>query len=281
MTRVIYNRVGKAGSSELFTLLTYLASRNNFTLQLDGAKFANHSEMLDTFKRLPDNHVYVNHCQYIEDKALDGYVWINMVREPIEREVSLYYYYVSPMRRNNALVEIHNRERTKENPCGCNLIEFDDCYRYYIENPICSDHLKMKVPQTWYFTNVNPDNGTSVTFSADSLYRRVRDDYTFVGIIEEWELSVKIFERLLPRFFAGGTNYVKEHTRDPHVLASPEFNPLTNTTKKGAISGYVKDRLSKYNPEQIAFYEHMKRLFWLRVGDYYRSEILHEHLSKS
>ena len=265
MTRIVYNRVGKAGSTAMTALLQFLAPRNNFHVVNDFHYMPDRAHLLSTLTHLPQDTVYINHCKYIEleNEPIEDIIWINMVRDPIERQASLYYFQVSPGQGRSAIEELHRRDRSV-NQCGCMNMEFDDCYRYYLDNTNCTDKLKVE-PLEKFFADapVNVKVG-SEHFPQDKVYARIRDRYLFVGIVEEWELSVQMFEHLLPRFFKGATAYLKDQ---PHILnKTPEVNPLTHTTKTGAISTHVRDALKRYNHDEVLLYERIKRLFWIKIG---------------
>ena len=258
MTRIVYNRVMKAGSTTMFAVLHFLGKKNNFTVVKDQNVFPDRVYLLKTLQDLPDNTVYINHCQYIEDESIKDYVWINMVRDPIDREQSSYYYEVSA-ERFSALKELERRDR-KVDPCGCMHMEFDDCYRFYAETANCTDRLKLH-GFVEYFGDAPPNPVGQITH--EKIYERIRDRYLFVGLLEEFNLSVKVLEHMLPHFFKGASAYFRR-LPNRHNL-TPQVNPLTNTTKTGAITNHVREVLKHYNHDEMVLYEHVKRLFWLKV----------------
>ena len=249
----------------MIALFQYLALKNNFHFESDPHFWPGQEYLLNKFTNMSQNTVYINHCKYVElqnEASFDDIVWINMVREPIERQESLYYYGVSPKRGIKAQVELQSRDRNVD-PCGCMNMEFDDCYRFYLENTNCTHRLKVE-PLELYFADSPVRNTEPRPFPQDMIYDRIRNDYLFVGILEEWELSVQAFEVLLPRFFKGATAYFK--SRPHHHNVTPEVNKLTNTTKSGAISTHVREALKHYNREEIVLYERIKRLFWMKIA---------------
>jgi hypothetical protein len=74
-TRLVYNRVGKAGSSELTQLLKNLSKRNGLEIRA-GEKFNPTSEkLLSELRSLPKNGVYHNHAGCVAsqlEKQLSG-----------------------------------------------------------------------------------------------------------------------------------------------------------------------------------------------------------------
>jgi hypothetical protein len=209
MTRVIYNRIPKAGSSTLITLFAALSARNNFTIKSDNHYFPPYQALRETLLNMPDDSIYINHCNYMDSLPADGnFVWINVAREPVDRDQSYYYYEVSAIRGHLASEAFKNRKR---DPCGCAYLEYDECIRFLASHHNCTDHLVRKDNARMYFslpTNqsvAEHDMYSQVQhgFTAQQAFEVVRSKYLFVGLTEELELTIMALERLLPRFFAG------------------------------------------------------------------------------
>jgi heparan sulfate 2-O-sulfotransferase HS2ST1 len=266
MPRVIYNRVAKAGSTAMSVLIAALSKVNHFEIHNDGRYFITASQLNKTLTGLPDNSLYINHCNYLPGLPKNDYLWINMVREPVELEESYYYYRVSPLRgRFGEQV----REAQKEDLCGCSNMEFDDCYRSYLFNSQCEHRMRFNHSAIKYFRDVTGDqweNQGNGAFSGPMAVRRVADDYTFVGIVDEQELSVMALEKLLPTFFRNATAVYRSLNLDKApTFKTPETNPFTHTEKNGAVTTFVRDALKRYNPDDVMFYENVKRMFWWRI----------------
>jgi hypothetical protein len=265
MPRIIYNRVAKAGSTSMAVLISTLSRINNFHFVNDNKYYPTASELNTTLTALPDNSFYMNHCNYLPGLPKDDYLWINMVREPVELQESYYYYRVSAVRGSAGA---HVRDAQKKDPCGCSNKEFDDCYRSYLSSSKCEHRMRFDHSAIKYFRNATEDrseNQVNGAFSGSMAVRRVADDYTFVGIVDEQELSVMALEKLLPRFFYNATAVYRRLNLDKApMFKTPEVNPFTHTEKSGAVTTFVRDALKRYNPDDVMFYENVKRMFWWR-----------------
>jgi heparan sulfate 2-O-sulfotransferase HS2ST1 len=266
MPRVIFNRIAKAGSTSMTVLIAALSRINQFTIINDINYFMTASQLNSTLTKLPDNSFYINHCNYLPGLPKNDYVWINMARDPVELEESFYYYRVSPGR-GQAGAQVRNA--LKKDPCGCSDMEFDDCYRSYLFNSKCEHRMSFNHSAIKYFRDVSDDhweNQHNGAFSGPMALRRVVDDYTFVGIVDEQELSVMALEKLLPTFFRNATAvYRSLNLNKAPANKTPEKNAITHTEKNGAVTTFVRDALKRYNPDDVMFYENVKRMFWWRI----------------
>ena len=204
----------------------------------------------------------------------EDYHWINIVREPIEKDASLFYYQVSPTRgEKNMNHVLETRKANKQ--CGCAFMEYDACIRLRVENN-CSlefpdsafDFFSSEKPQLDLITGMKTSNHTS-----DKTFQRVLHEYRFVGLTEELALSIKALEVLEPRFFRNAS-YVYADLKSSEVKnASPQTNKITHTSMTGAISSSVRSVLAHANPEDIKLYEQVKRLFWWTIANVLPEEI--------
>jgi dermatan/chondrotin sulfate uronyl 2-O-sulfotransferase UST len=277
MPRLIYNRVAKAGSTTMLALLSALSSINNFEIVSPGKVlqyFPTREHLSETLHNLPDNHVYVNHCAYLDGLPPDDYIWINMVRDPVELEESNFYYSVADSRLGGRVTR--ELKRRHKDPCGCHAMEFDACIKSYMVRDECSYRLSFNHSLKSYFTEASdnpcaknwPDESHCypANFTASMAFQRVQKSYFFVGILEEFELSVKVLEKTLPRFFANATSVLKSMTAsEHHYNRTPPVNKRTNTSMGGAISTHVREALMYHNAEDMKLYENIKRLFWWKV----------------
>lgn len=248
------------------TLLLALSKLNNFNLVIDPNFLVGKSQLNKTLSELPENSVYINHCNYLAGFPKDKYVWINVARDPVELEESSYYYTVSEKRSERGQIARDNR---KEDPCGCADEEFDECYRSYMHNDACAHRLKFKQSEIKYFREATEnvsENNNNGHFTGAMAYDRVEKDYLFVGITDELELTIMALEKLLPRFFLNATAVFKGFgPAKAHANTTPLKNKITNTDMKGAISSIVRNALVLNNRGDVDLFENIKRLFWWRV----------------
>jgi hypothetical protein len=262
-SRVVYNRVPKCGSSTMITLIKKLGERNNFTVVVDD-HFKPSLEALSTIvTELPARTFYINHCGFWPDAPPDV-AWINMLRDPVSRTMSGYYYKVDPNSRGKTLASEALRQQKSDPKCGCFKREFDTCVRQRRRQG-CP--LEMSSAAS-YFCAPNEQGCDS-----DLAINRADERYTFVGLTEEYVRSVSALEALLPSWFNGASEML-EQIHDTRVTA--DRNDMTNTKLAGCVSNIAKRTLMEVdqNREEIEFYDEMKDLFWRRFASIQRDDAL-------
>jgi len=248
--RVAYNRIGKAGSSFILGILASLSKKNGFHLENHDDYGPSKEVLARELRNLPNNTVYVNHAGFLQPEG--GLIWLNVVREPIDRWSSLFYYGVDPaLRGSRATKEL--RDRQADTRCGCARLEFDDCI-----NLLYHHNCSMKVPsQIKSFCEPGED------CSRELATTHVDESYLLVGLTEELTLTAKMLENLLPGMFNGATSLSPPHR------ATSLTNSLTNTSLNGAIStrsrGQIAQKAANY-VEEKRFYEDMRRRFFHRAS---------------
>ena len=257
---LVYPRCGKAGSSTIIGLLKHLAHQNDFFV-LDAKKY--NSSIISVSR--PIRIAFVAHGIFHAVNArVRPVVWINVVREPIIRMSSSFYYRVSPtnrgMRRvNRTLQAMHLGAR-----CDCSLYEFDECIRRSVTLN-CSQNLEIPSQRFNFCTEAEWRNGRcTAAFAAERIDR----EFSFVGLTEELNLTVRLLERVLPSFFRGAMHvYNQRH----HVRVTAFENELTGTTMAGAISNRARELIlghettRAHNGEEMRFYDMVRRRFWQRA----------------
>lgn len=108
MELVFFNRVPKVGSQTLMALMTRLSKRNGFEWHRDKPSNVetivlarqDERELIDEIKSINGPATYSKHVAYVNFTehagANDRPIYINLVRDPIERLVSWYYYIRAP-----------------------------------------------------------------------------------------------------------------------------------------------------------------------------------------
>ena len=256
MTRLVYNRVNKAGSMFMINILRHLSRKHHFSIRVMNLSWYHPSRpTLELhLQSLPDDTVYINHAGFLSGAASD-LRWINVVRDPVERWASYYYFAVDPAMRGEQAATSMLAERRSHPRCGCADLEFDHCIDVMYHN-----NCSIRVPsQISYFC----DPGERCT--GEQAMDRVRANYVFVGLTEELELTLIALQKLLPRFFTdavSASRTVNRHT-------TPVQNPLTNTTMNGCISNRARSQIAARSPnyaQEERFYQDVKRLFWVKVS---------------
>jgi hypothetical protein len=287
--RVIYNHVAKAAGTYLINVIRVLTKQNGFRLltpRSTGVEFyASEPELRAMIDAQPDDSVVTNHAGIV---AGNGYyvspqfAWINIVREPIARAESIYYYEISPERGQSGLAAM--RVRRMHGACGCADIEFDACVRRMRElsctfaprdldakgEPRPGTPASWLARQTTYFQVPGCPHGAAIhvanctlAAAADNMRR-----FRLVGLSEEMALTLRALEKLLPRFFANATTFARSIGRSGRHETSLENN-VAGLSMKGAVSSLARRILASSWPayaEEEAFYEEAKHAFWAEVA---------------
>lgn len=133
MDILFFNRVPKTGSMQMIALLEKLGKVLDYDVEVDpntgGIRTSLDEEeeenTVENISNFEDGTAFVSHMNYLNFTDFDQPqpIYINMVRDPIERVISWYYYVRSPW------IFVPNRRRNKKkmpNPQWVNT-EFDQC----------------------------------------------------------------------------------------------------------------------------------------------------------
>ena len=264
-TKLVYNKVGKAGSSELTNVILRVRERQGLGKPpRAGAFYPTAERLVARLETLSAGDVYMNHAAHVRTND-STFGWINLVREPIDRAQSLFYYFVDPGSRKKHKAEASERARRNDTTCGCAATEFDACILTRAErgcNIGCGDSRS-------YFCAPGVAD-----CSVAAALRALDEDYVFVGLTEEYDLSVAILEQLLPRFFLGASAILHDGHAVPKMTSSR--NPQTGTRALGAVSRAARKILMNTTSCQaeVAFYTAVKARFWLVASAIFGDELL-------
>lgn len=99
---VIFNRVPKVGSQSMMQLMIQLGKVNNFVHSRDSSKPhetillppAQQKQLIEEIYKKPGPHIYSQHLAYINFTRfhMPKPIYINLVRDPLERIISWHYY---------------------------------------------------------------------------------------------------------------------------------------------------------------------------------------------
>jgi dermatan/chondrotin sulfate uronyl 2-O-sulfotransferase UST len=249
--KIVYNRIGKAGSSSMIHLLESLSQKNHFYLHNAINYHPSKPTLTSDLAALKPFSVYINHANFLLGTSEDT-KWINVVRNPISRWSSLYYYEVDVKIRGNRAKEALTN-RFKDQRCGCYGLEFYECIEMRF-NHGCD----IEIPsQIWYFCEPGETCNRTIASS------RCHSDYTVVGLLEELRLTVKMLEKLLPLFFRNASHASQAKKRSTSLT-----NSLTNPTMTGAVpdrgTNIIKEHAVNYEDE-MGFYDDVTKLFWKKA----------------
>ncbi|CAH1790901.1 unnamed protein product [Owenia fusiformis] len=253
---VFYNRVPKCGSSTLEHILYYVSNVNNFRYsecgdyrhwRLNNNDYIAFIRSLTVLSRpfVIDRHLFYVKCTDIKndvasterERKLKEPIYINMVRDPVEQAISNYYYdRLDGMSRKN-FSEKEKKKTIEECLAGASSGQ-----------DLASCGLNMNLYAQW-FCGHSDDCLYNITYAVETAIYNIDSAYTFIGITEHFELSLKAFEKLLPRYFNGSV--AKYQTRIRKKVTSNKVEP----------SPYIKGLLKQYLHPSYIVYNHIKKKF--------------------
>lgn len=223
---VLYNRVPKTGSTSLMNIAYELYKHNNF--RVVGLKVVQYKHTLTTAdqaslvanmsqQQLPA--LFHGHFAYFNPGRLGSSlspVYINLVRAPLDRLVSHYYF----LRYGDDVLV--NKVRAKEG----DTTTFDACVA--AGGPDCDPRkLWLQVP---FFCGSAPqcwDPGSE--WALATAKRNLASQYLVVGVTEEMDSFVQVLEQLLPDFFSGAVDFLAQ-SGQAHIKHTRHKDPLSQET---------------------------------------------------
>jgi hypothetical protein len=136
--------------------------------------------------------------------AASDLIWINVVREPIPRWSSLFYYAVDvSLRGERAATELATR--AKDTRCGCAGLEFYECIEMRHHH-----NCSLKLP-----SQITSFCEPREACSRELATARVHASYRLVGLTEELEITLKVLEK---------STYTASFCKLPSCCASTDFD---------------------------------------------------------
>lgn len=214
---LLFNRVPKVGSVQMIELMKTLGKTHNFDVFTDGNMNGGIINRMSTQRQQQevekvvsrdDPGVYVSHMNWINftEFGQSKPIYINMVRDPVERVISWFYYLRSPW------IFVPQRRQRKQSMPNAKWMntEFDECVEQ--NSSFCqykqgagfhrndSDHRR----QTLFFCGndkkCEPFNGLRPLQMAKM---RVEREYAVVGTWEDTNITLTVLEHYIPKYFKG------------------------------------------------------------------------------
>lgn len=203
---LVYNKVSKSGSSAFIAIAKYLSKRhnNNFTVsqhpgimgsetfkkKMSEVQLAEESHVIAT---LPRPVLYARHVYYIDlsEYGFKKPMYINLIRDPVDRFVSNFYYQ-----------QVGSVGQNRSSPGRIRNI--NECVLE--KQPLCSSGYYVRLYMTRYFCGQDDACGADERETVEIAKRNIEKDYIFIGLTEEFENSLRLFENILPNFFHGAVN---------------------------------------------------------------------------
>ncbi|XP_039272317.2 uronyl 2-sulfotransferase-like [Styela clava] len=254
---VFYNRIEKCGSRSLISIAINIAQRNKIKVISDNKIYKRKLEGVE-LKELQQNIInifpptfYERHLLYVD---FDMYpeslrpVYINIVRDPIERFVSHFNYekYGDASR---------NKSRS---PPKAGRENINDCVLKEIG--VCNRHNPMMFNMGFYFCGMGNTCKIRSATRVKIAKRHVDEKYSVIGVLEEFEKTLLLFEWMLPDYFQGALDIWKTHNETSGTTESIKRDFLTPESRKKLKEDLMADEYEVYYHAKRKF-ENLKRKY--------------------
>ncbi|KAK4877128.1 hypothetical protein RN001_009634 [Aquatica leii] len=261
---IFFNRVPKVGSQTFMELLRRLSERNQFGFYQDRV------QRVETIRLAPDDQVrlaalvssydapaaYIKHVCFtnFSEFGLPEPIYVNIVRDPVERVISWYYYVRAPwyyVERKMAFPDIPlpDPKWLKKDFETCVLSGDRECK--YLEGETregIGDHRR----QSMFFCGHEQE---CTPFNTEGALQRakmaVEQHYAVVGVLEDLNKTLTVLEHYIPKFFQGAPNVYWDEIS--------KYNTINRNTFKPHVNEEVKDIVRKNFTREIEFYQFCKQ----------------------
>ncbi|PSN40983.1 Heparan sulfate 2-O-sulfotransferase pipe [Blattella germanica] len=257
---IFFNRVPKVGSQTFMELLRRLSMKNHFGFHRD------HIQRVETIRLTPTDQlnlathvtnyappsVYVKHVCFTNftQFGLPEPIYVNLVRDPIERVISWYYYVRAPwyyVERKQAFPDIPlpDPHWLKKDFETCVLRGDRECR--YLEGEThegIGDHRRQSLFFCGHSDACTPFNTVGALQRAKKAVER---HYAVVGVLEDLNSTLTVLEHYIPLFFKGASEvYWDEVDR---------FTRINRNLFKPPVSEEVKELVRRNFTREVEFYQ--------------------------
>nr|XP_036228181.1 heparan sulfate 2-O-sulfotransferase pipe-like isoform X5 [Bactrocera oleae] len=234
---LFFNRLEKVGSQSMSTLLRSLSRVNNFVYNIRVRIVGKMVDTIEDQKELADEifdygvpSAYTMHRNFINFTQLDmpKPIYINLVRHPIEKVKSAYYYLRHPFIYNNALLR---NPKKKTQSFEFFDTSFNDCVRAgKIPDCIFDPHIEFNGDWRRFSMHFCGNGPVCKQFNSQTATqiakRNIESEYAVVGSWEDTNITLTVLEHYVPRFFRAATKVFYSDPKRFHKNATPHKNEL-------------------------------------------------------
>jgi len=256
---VFHNKLPKCGSTTMHNIVGLLSRKNNFTywkIMSGVMKFTDEETLIQALKMryrepffLLQHHFWMDFTKY----SMHQPTFVNLIRDPISWFQSHYTFMRFGMNKGRAEdapklgSDIDDCIKNKEKNCVSNQWT-------YIEFFCGSEKLCATMKASYEAGDVDVKRQV-----LEIVKRRVVKDYFIIGILEQFEDTLALFEIMLPMFYKGATDAWKS---DYIQFRRNQ----TKTSNKEPLSDFARDYLEKGPLSyETDFYWFTRQLFNERI----------------
>ncbi|KAF7995439.1 hypothetical protein HCN44_006546 [Aphidius gifuensis] len=257
---LFFNRVPKVGSQTFMQLLRRLSMRNNFAFNRDQVQRVEtirlapyeQRQLVRLVNSYAEPSVYVKHVCFTNftEFNLPQPIYMNVVRDPVERVISWYYYVRAPwyyVERKQIFPDLPlpDPEWLKKDFESCVLNGDRECR--YIEGEYhegIGDHRR----QTLFFCGHSEKCTPFNTVGAlERAKLSVEKHYAVVGVLEDVNATLTVLENYIPQFFEGA--------KELYWDEMDAFKRINKNAFKPPVSEAIKEMVRKNFTREIEFYQ--------------------------
>ncbi|XP_072044503.1 uronyl 2-sulfotransferase-like [Amphiura filiformis] len=200
--------------------------------------------------------LFSEHIFYFPVEKSNNPIYINMIRDPIEFLVSGYYF----RQHGDRLAGPRNVERSKKR-FGLDMKmneTFDQCVLKERQACVSEGHLSMLFH---FFCGTHPKCSTDLKWSLNEAKRRVEEEYLIVGLLEDYESTLRLMEKLAPSLFKG---IVTDYHSDVRKKRSEKYQTIFKKPLSAEVRAIVREKLDL----AYQFYDFVKTKLELLKKEY-------------
>lgn len=245
VTKLVYNRVPKTASGSINDVLRRLSQNNNFTWESSNI-FLEYNISVGAQERLAekinsqrslyafDRHLhYVNFSRFINDSV----IYINVVRDPLERLVSWYYF-----TRFDHPRKMSNERRTQT---------YDQCVTKRLPECVSPENYFQQIS---FFCGQDDFCRVPSRQALQQAKLSVEQNFAVVGLTEELSLFFQLLELQLPQYFKDAVKL--------YSISEDYMHRVTQTSKKSPVSASTKTHMDVLLSYDYEFYYFVKQRFY-------------------
>ncbi|XP_066286643.1 uronyl 2-sulfotransferase-like [Branchiostoma lanceolatum] len=213
---VFYNRVPKCGSTSMKILLRTIAKNKYFAFHEDKVYVTETFEddelqiYTDLVYRLSTPCIYEKQIFFVDFRRF-GFqqpLYINLVRDPLERRVSWYYYIRFGRVGQRAIPRNFSQQKMTQT--------FDECV---LSNDWeCDAEGKEGFLLTKFFCGHDQICRQPSQMAVERAKENIRRHYAVVGVLEEFSSFLKVLEVVMPQFFRGAQDTWQDLNQQTNLL---------------------------------------------------------------
>ncbi|XP_055387168.1 heparan sulfate 2-O-sulfotransferase pipe-like [Condylostylus longicornis] len=224
---IYFMRVPKTGSQAMATLIMrYLSKKNEYNVHIGPVKqygepfltaYEQESHIIETLFDIDESKAFIgNHENYIEYASFgfEKPIYISLVRNPIEKVISWFYYSRSNLYKPSNITLFSRRYEKFGGESNWRNKTFDDCIKNFEVEcrfiPMNSRKVQGYKRQIIQFCgNYKPCWEFGSPLAVQMAKDNVERNFAVVGTWEDPEITLTVLEHYIPKYFKGALELYK------------------------------------------------------------------------